>query len=35
VLFPSSMRLVESCVNLPGPSGKPEYSLVTDSARVP
>jgi hypothetical protein len=28
---PSSMGLVESRVNLPGPPGKPEYFLVTDS----
>ena len=24
----------ESCLNLPGPSGKAKYSLVTDSERV-
>ena len=35
VVFPSSSGLVESAVNLPGPPGKPKYSLVTDSARVP
>ena len=29
--FPSSSGLVESAVNLPGPPGKPEYSLMTDS----
>ena len=29
--LPSSSGLVESAVNLPGPPGKPEYSLVTDS----
>ena len=28
---PSSSGPVESAVNLPGPPGKPEYSLVTDS----
>jgi hypothetical protein len=33
--FPSSSGLVESAVNLPGPPGKPEYFLVTDSGRVP
>ena len=32
---PSSSGLVESAVNRPGPPGKPEYSLMTDSARVP
>jgi hypothetical protein len=32
---PSSTGLVESRVNLPGPPGKPEYSLVTDSGLVP
>ena len=32
---PSSSGLVESAVNLPGPPGKPEYFLVTDSGRVP
>jgi hypothetical protein len=26
---------VESAVNLPGPPGKPKYSLVTDSGLVP
>jgi hypothetical protein len=30
-LSPSSSGLVESAVNLPGPPGKPEYFLVTDS----
>ena len=30
-LFPSSSGPVESAVNLPGPPGKPEYFLVTDS----
>ena len=34
-LSPSSTGLVESCVNLPGPSGKPKYFLVTDSGLVP
>ena len=29
---PSSAGLVKSRVNLPRPLGKPEYSLVTDSA---
>ena len=29
--FPSSSGLVESAVNLPGPPGKPEYFLMTDS----
>ena len=32
---PSSSGLVESAVNLPGPPGKPKYSLVTDSGLVP
>ena len=32
---PSSSELVEFAVNLPGPSGKPKYFLVTDSGRVP
>ncbi len=32
---PSSSGLVESAVNLPGPSGKPKYFLVTDSELVP
>jgi len=35
MVVPSSSGLVESAVNLPGPPGKPEYSLVTDSGRVP
>lgn len=26
-VFPSSSGLVESAVNLPGPPGKPEYSV--------
>ena len=33
--FPSSSGLVESAVNLPGPSGKPEYFPMTDSGLVP
>ena len=33
--FPSSSGLVESAVNLPGPPGKPEYFLMTDSGLVP
>ena len=32
---PSSSGLVESAVNLPGPPGKPEYLLMTDSGLVP
>jgi hypothetical protein len=32
---PSSSGPVESAVNLPGPPGKPEYFLVTDSGLVP
>ena len=34
-LFPSSTGPVKSGVNLPGPPGKPEYFLVTDSGQVP
>ena len=34
-LSPSSSGPVKSAVNLPGPPGKPEYSLVTDSGLVP
>ena len=34
-VFPSSAGPVESRVKLPGPPGKAEYFLVTDSARVP
>jgi hypothetical protein len=30
-MSPSSSGLVESAVNLPGPPGKPEYFLMTDS----
>lgn len=33
--FPSSTEPVEFGVNLAGPPAKPEYSLVTDSGRVP
>jgi hypothetical protein len=32
---PSSSELVEFAVNLPGPPGKPKYSLMTDSGLVP
>ena len=35
IVCPSSSGLVESAVNLPGPPGKPEYFLVTDSGQVP
>jgi hypothetical protein len=35
MVFPSSAGPVKSRVNLPGPPGKAEYFLVTDSARVP
>lgn len=35
IVAPSSMGLVESCVNLAGPPVKPKYSLVTDSVLVP
>ena len=34
-VFPSSTEPVEFGVNLAGPPAKPEYSLVTDSGRVP
>jgi hypothetical protein len=34
-LSPSSSGPVKSAVNLPGPSGKPEYFPVTDSGLVP
>ena len=34
-VFPSSSGPVKSAVNLPGPSGKPEYFPVTDSGLVP
>jgi hypothetical protein len=33
--YPSSSGPVESAVNLPGPPGKPEYFLMTDSGLVP
>ena len=32
---PSNAGHEESCMNLPGPSGKAKYSQVTDSERVP
>lgn len=32
---PSSSGPVKSAVNLPGPLGKPEYFLMTDSGLVP
>ncbi len=35
MVFPSSSELVEFAVNLPGPPGKPKYSLMTDSGLVP
>ena len=35
VVIPSSSELVEFAVNLPGPPGKPKYSLMTDSGLVP
>ena len=34
-LSPRSSGPVKSAVNLPGPSGKPEYFPVTDSGKVP
>ena len=34
-VFPSSSGPVESAVNRPGPPGKPEYFLMTDSGTVP
>ncbi|GIF94901.1 hypothetical protein Cch02nite_83450 [Catellatospora chokoriensis] len=34
-VFPSSGGLLKSAVNLPGPPGKAEYYLVTDSGLVP
>lgn len=34
-VFPSSTEPVKFGVNLAGPPAKPEYSLVTDSGRVP
>ena len=33
--FPSSTGPEKSRVNLPGPPGKPKYSLLTDSESVP
>ena len=33
--IPSSAEHVRFCVNLPEPSGKAKYSLVTDSVQVP
>ena len=33
--YPSSSGPVKSAVNLPGPPGKPEYFLMTDSGLVP
>ncbi len=33
--YPSSSGPVESAVNPPGPPGKPEYFLMTDSGLVP
>jgi hypothetical protein len=33
--IPSSSVPVKFAVNLPGPPGKPKYSLVTDSGQVP
>ena len=33
--YPSRAGHVQSCLNLPGPSGKPKYSLATDSEQVP
>jgi hypothetical protein len=35
MVSPSSSGPVESAVNLPGPPGKPEYLLMTDSGLVP
>jgi hypothetical protein len=35
VWHPSNAGHVESCMNLPGPSGKAKYSKVTDSEPVP
>ena len=35
MVFPSSSGPVKSAVNLPGPPGKPEYLLMTDSGLVP
>ena len=33
--IPSTTEQVEVCGNLPEPSGKAKYSLVTDSEQVP
>ncbi len=33
--YPSRAGHVQSCLNLPGPSGKAKYSLATDSGLVP
>ena len=33
--YPSKTGHVQSCLNLPGPSGKAKYSLATDSELVP
>ncbi len=33
--IPSTAEHVEFCGNLPEPSGKAKYSLVTDSVQVP
>jgi hypothetical protein len=35
MVSPSSSGPVKSAVNLPGPPGKPEYFLMTDSGLVP
>ena len=35
VWHPSNAGHEESCMNLPGPSGKAKYSKVTDSEPVP
>ena len=35
VVSPSSSGLVESAVNLPGPSGKSDFLPMTDSGLVP
>ena len=35
VWHPSNAGHEESCMNLPGPSGKAKYSEVTDSEPVP
>ena len=33
--YPSKAGHVQSCLNLPGPSGKAKYYLATDSGQVP